>query len=244
MNNKYNIKIKKLNKSKLNHVIHKFSQKISSGVDLRSKMSSVYDQGQLGSCTANGLCALIEYDKPGFMGSRLFLYYNERFMENTVNSDSGAYISDGIKSLQNNGICPEYEWPYDITKFTIKPPDVCYTDAIAHKATKVANIKQVLIHMKNSLTQNCPFVVGIAIYASFESDYVSRTGIINMPKPGEKLLGGHCVVCCGYIEKTKRWIMRNSWGSSWGDNGYFYLPYNYLLKPNLCSDLWAIITVT
>jgi C1A family cysteine protease len=244
MNQKYCINIKKIDKSNLNYHVHKFNIKITNNVDLRNNMPSIYDQGELGSCTANGLCALIRYNKPNFLGSRLFLYYNERYLENTTNEDSGAYIYDGIKSLQNNGICPESEWPYDITKFTIKPPDICYKDALIHKATKVVNIKQNLIHMKNSLTQNCPFVVGIAIYESFESYYVAKTGIVNMPKPREQLLGGHCVVCCGYIEKTKRWIMRNSWGSSWGDNGYFYLPYNYLLNHDLCSDLWAIINIS
>lgn len=81
MNQKYRINIQKLDKTKLNHHIHKFSVKIPKSVDLRITMSPVYDQGQLGSCTANGLCALIEYEKPGFMGSRLFLYYNERFLE-------------------------------------------------------------------------------------------------------------------------------------------------------------------
>ena len=244
MNNKYSINIQKVNKDQLNHLIHDFNVPIPSIVNLRNKMPPVYDQGLLGSCTANGLCALIEYIKPNFSGSRLFLYYNERYIKNTVNIDSGALISDGISSLQNNGICAESEWPYDINKFTIKPPNNCYNDALVHKVFNVAHIKQELIHMKNSLTQGCPFVVGIAIYASFESDNVAKTGNVNMPKPGEQFLGGHCVVCCGYNNNAKKWIMRNSWGSSWGDGGYFYLPYNYLLNSNLCSDLWAIHNIS
>jgi C1A family cysteine protease len=98
--------------------------------DLRPQCPPVYDQGQLGSCTANAIAGAIEFDqmKQGqtpFVPSRLFIYYNERDIEGTVGSDSGAQIRDGIKSVAQQGVCPEPEWPYDITKFTEKPPDTC-----------------------------------------------------------------------------------------------------------------------
>jgi C1A family cysteine protease len=201
----------------------------------------VFDQGSLGSCTANGLCALISYLQPGFMGSRLFLYYNERSLEGTVEEDSGAYVIDGINSLVKNGICKESMWPYDISKYKVKPSDSCYQNALDHQALKVKNLQQDREIMKKSLANGIPFVVGIAVYESFMSASVAKTGIVPMPKYREQLLGGHLVTCVGYDDKKGLWILRNSWGVEWGDKGYFYLPYQYLLKSQLTSDLWCIL---
>ena len=213
-------------------------------VDLRHKknMPRIYDQGSLGSCTANALCGLIGYQDINMReGSRLFLYYNERMIENSILQDSGASLSDGILSLQKHGICSETRWPYIISKFAIKPPDICYTRALLHKAKKVKNIYNTLPEMKAALNAGYPFVVGILIYESFETENVSNTGIVPMPNiETEQLLGGHAIVCVGYNNNKKVWIMRNSWGTSWGDKGYFYLPYNYLLNSDLTSDLWCI----
>ena len=94
--------------------------------------------------------------------------------------------------------------------------------------------------MKNSLINNDPFVVGIAIYESFETYKVFKTGMVPMPTSTEKLLGGHAVVCVGFDDIKQVWIMRNSWGINWGDRGYFYLPYLYLLDSHLSTDLWII----
>ena len=110
-------------------------KKIPPLIDLRKKCPKVYNQGALGSCTANALSGAFEFARKkqklqDFMPSRLFLYYNERVMINTVNSDSGAYIRDGIKSLNTTGICPEKDWKYDINKFTEKPPQKCYDEAL------------------------------------------------------------------------------------------------------------------
>ena len=103
-------------------------------VDLRSKMPRVYDQGHLGSCTANAIGAAFEFDlmkqrQKDFMPSRLFIYYNERAIEGTVDSDSGAMIRDGIKSTAKLGVCTEDTWPYDLARFTEKPPAKAYTEA-------------------------------------------------------------------------------------------------------------------
>lgn len=210
-------------------------------VDLRFKMPPIFDQGELGSCTANAICALVGYLDHGFIGSRLFLYYNERKIENDINTDSGAYASDGINSLLTYGICSEQKWPYDITKFAVEPPLYCYQDALLHKALQVKNIRNSLSMIKSTLYSNIPFVCGISIYESFESDEVTETGIVPMPSLDENLLGYHEICICGYDDKKRVWIGRNSWGGNWGDNGYFYLPYPYLLNSNLTYDLWCII---
>jgi C1A family cysteine protease len=242
----YNLNITRIDPRKLK--IYKFPEldleNIPRYVDLRSKMPPIYDQGELGSSTANAICGLLGYDNPGFSGSRLFLYYNERLIENNVSVDSGAYIYDGIKSLQKYGICDEVEWPYVISEFANKPPDTCYKNALKHTASEVKHINNDLNSMLSALNNNCPFVVGIAVYESFESDFTAKTGLVKMPKEDEKLLGGHCILVCGYNNRNKLFVCRNSWGTGWGVNGYFYLPYTYLLDSNLSSDLWCIIKLT
>jgi len=215
---------------------------LPASVDLRSNMPPVYDQGSLGSCTANALVCIFQYDDPEFMGSRLFLYYNERVIENDVDQDGGAQLSDGILSLEQSGVCSETSWPYDISKFENKPSPECYEEALKHKALSVCNVHQNINTMKNSLVQGHPFVVGIQLFEEFETLEVAMTGIVPMPGPTSSYLGGHAVVCVGYTTKDNKnyWIMRNSWGSSWGDKGYFYLPEVYLLDASLATDLWTI----
>jgi C1A family cysteine protease len=247
MKRHYNLKINRLPKEKL--VFHPClsTQSVPDSIDLRTNpnMPAVYDQGNIGSCTANALCAAYDFVKPGeFMGSRLFLYYNERVLGNDVSTDAGASLGDGIKCLQTHGLCRENLWPYDISQFATKPPDNCYTEALADKALKVYNVPNTFNEMQATLASGLPFVAGIKVFSSFESASVSKNGIVSMPKPKDKLLGGHAVLVCGYNNKTNQWILRNSWGSKWGDNGYFYLPYKYLLKPKLSSDFWAIEAVS
>lgn len=239
----YNLKIERLHESKLNHLIFSKPINISKSVDLRPKMPLIYDQGQLGSCTANALCALLSYDNPTIKGSILFLYYNERILRNTTTTDSGGTLEDGVKSLIKNGICLENEWPYVINRFSVKPPVKCYTQALQNRVLQknTRNIKNDLKCMKECLSNNLPFVVGILIYESFESQAVANTGMVPMPNiKKENLLGGHAILCVGYNDALKVWIMRNSWGTNWGAAGYFYLPYAYLLSADLSSDLWTI----
>jgi C1A family cysteine protease len=215
-------------------------------VDLRAHCPPVYDQGQLGSCTANGIAGAIQFDrlkqklKPPFEPSRLFIYYNERVMEHTVDSDSGAMIRNGIKSVAMQGDCPEKEWPYDIKKFAIKPLPACYKDAKKYKAVSYQKIAQNLNQMKGCLAAGYPFVLGFSVYESFESKEVAQTGIAPMPAATEKMLGGHCVLAVGYDDAQQRFILRNSWGVSWGMEGYFTLPYSFLMDQNLSSDFWTI----
>lgn len=214
-------------------------------VDLTGKMHAVYDQGQLGSCTANAIAGACEYAidkeiKPDFTPSRLFIYYNERAIEGTVKTDAGANIRDGIKSVNVQGVCSETEWAYVISKFKTKPTKKCYTDALKNLVKKYAAVNQDLVSMKTCLAMGYPFVFGFSVYTAFESDSVAKTGILNLPAKGESLLGGHAVVCVGYDDTTQRFIVRNSWGASWGQSGYFTIPYSYLTNTKLASDFWQI----
>jgi C1A family cysteine protease len=216
-------------------------------VDLRPQCPpTVYDQGQLGSCTANAIAAAFEFDllKQGaadFMPSRLFIYYNERAIEGTVNSDSGAMIRDGIKTVNKQGVCTEDLWKYDISVFAQKPPEQCYTEALQHQVTSYQRVPRLLNQMKGCLASGYPFVFGFSVYESFESEQVAKTGVVPMPSTAtEQLLGGHAVLAVGYDDAEQRFLVRNSWGDRWGMGGYFTMPYAYLTDRSLASDFWAI----
>ena len=241
----YNVKITRLTHHEIKGKLLKLTimEPLPAMIDLRPKMPPVYDQGSLGSCTSNALVAAFEYDVPNFMGSRLFVYYNERKLECNIPDDEGAQLSDGVKSLEKYGVCPETEWPYIIPKFAMCPPQSCYISALKHLVTIAHNISNDIYHMKSALSSGYPFVVGIVVYQSFESESVATTGIVPMPQGTDLCLGGHAVLVCGYDDTKQHWIVRNSWGDTWGDKGYFYLPYQYLVDSSLSSDLWNITSV-
>jgi C1A family cysteine protease len=224
-----------------------FPQGVPPAMDLRATCPPVYDQGQLGSCTANAIAAALEFNRrkeglADFAPSRLFIYYNERVMEGTVGSDSGAQIRDGIKSVANIGAPPETEWPYDIAKFAAKPPAPAYADAKLDRALHYMRVVQVLSQMQGCLAAGFPFVFGFTVYESFESQAVASTGLMPMPGPGEKKLGGHAVMAVGYDNAKRLVTVRNSWNTTWGDKGYFYMPYEFILSPN-ASDFWTVRSV-
>jgi C1A family cysteine protease len=219
-------------------------------VDLRPGLPAPlpFDQGQLGSCTSQAIAAALMYDQHKqnetvTTPSRLMIYYLERVIEGTIKSDSGAEIRDGIKAVNQQGACPETEWPYDIGKFTRKPSKKCYTDALKYEALTYQRVGQTLPEMQGCLAAGLPFVIGISVYASFESQTVATTGVVPMPKQGEQLLGGHALLCCGYSNDTQRFTVLNSWSAGFGDKGYVYLPYQYLTDTNLGGDFWTIQSV-
>ena len=238
----------------------KLTGPLPSECDLRPSMPPVYDQGQLGSCTGNAIAGAMEYerDRQGlsdFIPSRLFVYYNERALEGTVSSDSGAVIRDGIKVVNSDGVCPETMWPYDIGMFSVKPPKRCYVAATTDKAVQYEAI-QTLGDLKDAIASNLSVVFGFTVYQSFESPAVAQSGVLPMPTPDEATVGGHAVVAVGYNDSKNQVIVRNSWGASWGDQGYFYMPYQYMTGSkassdsspingaHLASDFWAIQLVS
>ena len=217
-------------------------------IDLSAGCGPVYDQGALGSCTAQALAGAVEFDMlaqalPLVPPSRLFVYYNERVIEGSTDQDAGAALRDGIKALNKWGFCPEDMWPYDITQFTVKPPNSAYTAAKADIVKAYKRVAQGIIPMKTVLASGRPFVAGISVYDSFESDEVAQTGVVPMPDPSESLLGGHAVLCIGYDDDADTFLMRNSWGDGWGMGGNFTLPQGYLASPDLAQDFWTITTV-
>lgn len=231
--------------------VHNFEIKhTDKNIDLIENIDiEVYDQGNLGSCTANGIGFCYEYDEyiqnegNKFRPSRLFIYYNEREMEGSINEDSGAQIRDGIKSINIIGVCSEKDWDYNIDKFTVKPSDECYEFATHHKSVCYRRVIQNIEQLNEALHNGFPIVFGFAVFESFESEIVATTGIVPMPNFFEKMLGGHCVVIVGIDHEKKLFKIRNSWGDKWGDNGYCYFPFDFIINQEYCSDFWTVTKI-
>ena len=224
---------------------------VPTSIDLRTSgfMPPVYDQGDLGSCVANSTAAAFEYDLrkqrlTSFTPSRLFIYYNGRVLEGTVSTDSGLMVRDGLKVVNKQGVCSEAEWPYTDAQLTVDPTAQCYTDALKSKSTSYQSVSQNLTNIKNALASGYPVVFGFTVYESFESDAVTKTGVVPMPSKSESVLGGHSVCLIGYNDATQRFICRNSWGTSWGQQGYFTMPYAYITNTDLAGDFWVIKAVS
>lgn len=227
-------------------------------VNLIPECSAVVNQGKIGSCTGNALAGGLEFlqlqqiktpstkddtqvfNKNKFMKfSRLFIYYNERVIENTVNEDSGATLRDGIKSLCKWGACSEITWKYLNSNVFKKPSAASYKEAKTHIVNSYYRLES-LDDMKQCLARGYPFVFGFAVYESFETEAVARTGIMPMPKYSERMLGGHAVMAVGYDDKKSYFIIRNSWGKDWGQDGYFLMPYAYISNGYLAQDFWTV----
>jgi C1A family cysteine protease len=220
-------------------------------VDLTSggNLPPVYDQGQLGSCTANAIAAALDFENHRQTAtfdtpSRLWIYYQERVIEGTVDQDSGAQIRDGIKVINKLGAPPEHDWPYDISTFAERPPAQAVIDARADEAVSYQSVTQDLYALKAVLAGGLPIVFGFTVYEAFESDEVARTGIVPMPSPRDEIVGGHAVALVGYDDRVDRFRARNSWGTGWGQHGYFEMPYLYVTSASLCSDFWVVQKTT
>ncbi|TMI69218.1 peptidase [Candidatus Bathyarchaeota archaeon] len=225
-------------------------KKLPQQVDLRPHFPAAYDQGHLHSCTANAIAGAVQYNMMKekiihrFRPSRLFIYYNARALEGKVDKDSGSKTRDAIKSVARQGDCPEYLWPYRITKFSEKPPKKYYRLAVKHKALEYQRLKQNLNHFQACLASGHPFIAGLKVFKSFEKHQIRHTGRGRLPRPGERPVAWHAVLVVGYNDNDRRFILRNSWGKNWGLKGYFTLPYEYLLDSDLSKDFWTIRLVS
>lgn len=225
--------------------------------DLRPYCSRVVDQGAIGSCTGNAIAGALEYmelreqryKKLGALTfdpvkfypfSRLFIYYNERVIENTIYEDAGAEIRDGIKVVAQVGACRERVWGYSESLLFKKPTLSAYAEAAQHKASKYFRIDGGLTEMKHCLANGYPFVFGFMVYDFFESEEMATQGVLKMPQPYESPVGGHAVLAVGYDDAKQVMIVRNSWGEQWGMGGYFTMPYQYIADSRLADDFWTI----
>lgn len=233
-------------------------------------MPDPYDQGQEGSCTANGNGGIFDIQRRvqgflPFMPSRRFIYRAEQASEGDVGVDNGAQVRTGIKVMAALGVPPEADWPYISENFSTLPPKSVFDTAAKTKVTKYESVTAVPQAVCAMLASGRPIVFGFTVYSRFEGSQIAKDGILHMPQKDESVMGGHCVVAVGYVitqsggkhgglfgplldrlfgenQLDGYLIVRNSWGKDWGQGGYFTMPFGYLTH-NLASDFWVVDTV-
>jgi len=219
---------------------------LPASMDLRPKCSPVMDQLQMGSCSGNATAGAVEFLElqelplpgaqpqeyvPGKFDpvSRLFIYWNERALEGTTGQDAGATtLRDACVAVQSKGVPRESTWPYLQSNLLRCPTSQAYGEAYHHKVPFFYELSD-LTELKRCLANGFPHLFGIPVYSSFLSQQAAMTGIIPMPGGrGDTIQGGHALLCVGYDDMNQWFIFRNSWGVSWGQAGYGFLPYAYM----------------
>jgi C1A family cysteine protease len=229
----------------------RFRRHLPQTVDLRPHMPSVYNQRHLNSCSANALAAALWFEEHRHdrnarypTPSRLFIYFNERVIEGNLAANGPVSLRSGYKTVNRDGVCAERLWPYDVRRFRRPPTAACRNAATRHKAIGYARVRTDLTDMRACLANRQPFTFGFQVHETFKSRLVKHTGVVPIPTHLDKTLGGHAMLVVGYFEDSRHFIVRNSWGSSWGDRGYCYIPYHYLMEPDLAWDFWTVSRVT
>ena len=206
--------------------------------DLIKYIQQVYDQGGLESCTSNVCCGAygLELMRQSmennntfqyFESSRLFLYYNSRLNDGITDQNVGVSFRDVFKAMKKYGVCTEILWPYDELNFSMKPSSNCYQNALGNSIIRYTRLDQDIDQFRACLKADYPFTVGFEVYSSFSNLDNDITGLMPMPTEEEVQLETpnlHAVLAVGYDDKTRYITILNSWGSSFGDNGYFYMP--------------------
>ncbi len=210
-------------------------------VDLESLCPPIYDQGALGSCTANAAAGMAQFlvrkeNLWDFVPSRLAIYYWTREKEGTTSQDAGASVQDAVATLYDRGSPNEALFWYNISKFAVKPSHNIVNDAAKHKCDVPLSVPQNLNYMQTCLASGYPFAIGFTVYSSFEN--IGSDGIMPMPLASESILGGHSCLVIAYDDSTRYFKVRNSWGN-WGLRGNFLMPYDFLLNGNYASDFWT-----
>ena len=217
-------------------------------VDLRSYMTPVENQGNSNSCTANAMAGAYEYLTNRILGqsadvSRLFIYYNARELDGDCSQDQGTYLKSCVKVLRKHGACSENTWSFNLDQILEQPPKKAYKEAANFRVEDAARVEIDLHTMQSCLAEGYPFAFGLQLFSSFQQ--AGSTGLVPMPDPdNEKHDGGHAMLCVGYSDVDQVFIVRNSWGTDWGEQGYCYIPYDYMTKPDLIHDCWTIRQVS
>lgn len=223
------------------------SGRLPGKVDLRPLMTQVENQGELNSCVANAVAGAYEYlakrhlGSDGYEVSRLFVYYNARAASGMEAEDEGSMIGDAIASLREHGACSEETWAYREEAVNEEPTEDAYDEGANFLVESSEAVDIDLDAWRGALAEGNPIIFGCTLFDSFDS---ARRGKIPLPTKREKQRaehGGHAMLCVGYSDPDRVFIVRNSWGEDWGDEGYCYMPYDYLMNPEYNDgDAWII----
>lgn len=205
-----------------------------------------WDQGGIGSCVANAAGKAWHYTL-GFENrphrpnpSRLFIYYNARAYQGWQGSDTGCFVPDAFRGLNQFGAPPERFWPYRTTKFAQEPPRASYDQAEKREAVEYLTVQQDSVSMMTCLAEGFPIVFGFTMYYGFPID---RNHVIKLPKAGQQSIGGHSMLITGYRHFPKYGLLfrvLNSWGDDFEDHGYCWMPEEYLTNSAYSSDFWTL----
>lgn len=215
-------------------------------IDLRPTWGSILDQSDLGSCVSNSVAYCVRYcfkkeNLGNFDPSRLFIYYNGRKIGGyPINQDTGLSVRDGYKSVAQQSVCSEIKWPYLPNKFSTQPNDDCYKAAREHKTFRYLSLNSDVNQLKKCLKDGYPISFGAALFDSFMTSAVAKTGIVPTPDASkDSRAGGHCMTIVGYDDDKKSFLVCNNWGQNWGIKGFCWIKYDYILNKNLVSDFWS-----
>lgn len=244
MENHLNIRFKiKQSLSNDDDLIYKndVSKVFRSSVDLRECDTLVENQQSLGSCTSSALTSAYElmikmmYPEKYVELSDLFVYYNARMEEGSVDKDQGIYLRSGLEAIKKYGICEESVWPYDLEKWDDAPPDMAYENAKNKKITKYQKLISTY-YITEVLNNNKPVVFGMEVYDSF-MELDDRICTVSFPSRKEKSRGGHAMCMVGYDLNKRMFLAKNSFGTDWGMKGYCWIPFDYLRQEGY--DCWT-----
>jgi len=218
------------------------AQPLPKSCDLSDKFPEAYDQGRVGSCSANAIAGAIHYNigRLSATPSRLFIYYNERAANGEVNVDNGSSLLTGLLATKLNAWVPEPVWTYEPANHLFaKPPDDLYALAKNYKVSGYAEL-ETPDAIKASIAAGSPVIIGMEVFESMESTAMAKSGVLPMPAPNERSEGGHAVLIVGYDDNSGMFKVRNSWGTAWGQDGYFLMPYDYANNPDYVWEYWTI----
>ncbi len=218
-------------------------------VDLRSFMSDVEQQGETNSCAANATAGAYEYLVKRHLGeeaydvSRLFIYYNARAIDDPDNiEDEGSVLQSVIESLKEHGACSEETWAFEQEAVNEEPSQEAYEEAKQFLIEDTELVPTDLNAWKAALAEGNPIIFGVKLFGTFDKH--KKPGLVPAPSPaeaGRESHGGHAMLCVGYSDPDQVFIVRNSWGPEWGDKGYCYVPYRYLMNEEYnFGDSWII----
>ncbi len=213
--------------------------KLESSVDLRSMMPEIRSQGNVGACTAYSTVSVFEYllsNKEQTRLSELYVYYMSRTYTDRTHIDEGVSIHDSIQSLMDYGVCPWELWD-NTQSFDSEPSEEAKKTARDRVVTVAMNVEHNIEHFKSAISEGYPVIFGLKLYNSFANP---PRGFVTWPEEGEQELGNHAMVMCGYSDEGKFFIVRNSWGTTYGDDGYCYIPYSYIADPAMLHASFII----